>query len=532
MSAEIYHTKVYQVIIKSNQITVEEYCMRDIMKKAEKRVMIFISCTIIFLILMQHHYVDMYFDDYGYASLSYAGYKNHAGMSYGLVDIFQFLKAHYFNWGGRILYFFFEILIFRLGGLPLMQVIQAAIIILIGVVSGRIVSLVTKANPYKCVALAMVLYGTIHIKTLRDGVYWYSASVLYVWPLLPLFGSIYLYLHNETKVSGVKKAACILLTFFAAFSQEQIAVLDIVIYICIIFFRRMEKDGKIPKYLYGVSISAFSGGILTIFAPGNAVRAGSEMYDEFYSKGILFRTVNNIGYIINDNVGLYNCVFVFFLTIFCGTAAALYMKNRVMAVTTTVFAVLLLTGMFIPVPKEIGVIIGGLWLAIFIPALALYYFKRKYYLFLSLLIAGICTQIMMIVSPAIPLRLHTMFEFILHILMAECIVYLYRKSRKTKKGKVALRVGMIVLTLYSICNMAYVITGYKNNYEINQRNSHELIQAAKACEDGQTVEEVVLYKLKNDTFAQMMPYQEGYHYIEVWMKNYYELPADTKFEWK
>ena len=102
---------------------------------------------------------------------------------------------------------------------------QAVIIVLIGVLSGKIVSSLTKANPYKCVALTMILYGTIHIKSLRDGVYWYSASVLYVWPMLPFLGSIFLYLCNEEKETGTKKAACILLTFLAAFSQEQIAVL-------------------------------------------------------------------------------------------------------------------------------------------------------------------------------------------------------------------------------------------------------------------------------------------------------------------
>lgn len=124
-------------------------------------------------ILQQHHYVTIYFDDYGYASLSYAGFENNAGMSYGLDEIFQFLKAYYLNWGGRVLYFFFEIIIFRLGGLPLMQVVQAVIIVLIVIISGKIVSFTTKSSPYKCIALELVLrnhYELINAgKEYKDG---------------------------------------------------------------------------------------------------------------------------------------------------------------------------------------------------------------------------------------------------------------------------------------------------------------------------------------------------------------------------
>ncbi len=67
------------------------------------------------LIFWQHHYVYMYFDDYGYASLSYIAFDNPLGMAYGISEIFHFLQEHYLHWGGRVVYFFFEIIIFRIG---------------------------------------------------------------------------------------------------------------------------------------------------------------------------------------------------------------------------------------------------------------------------------------------------------------------------------------------------------------------------------------------------------------------------------
>ena len=112
--------------------------------------------------------------------------------------------------------------------------------------------------------------------------------------------------------------------------------------------------------------------------------------------------------------------------LFRSSAAAIYFRCRAVAVITVVFSLCLGIEAVLPVPKETGVIIGGLWLVVFIPTLALFYFKRKNFCLLSLLLSGLCTQAVMVASPAIPLRLHTMFEFVLHILLAECIVYLYR----------------------------------------------------------------------------------------------------------
>lgn len=507
------------------------------MRITEKGKMIFISCIMALLILIQHRYVYMYFDDYGYASLSYAGFDNHAGMSYGLADIFQFLKAHYFNWGGRILYFFFEIILFRIGGLPIMQLTQAAIIILIAVIAGKMLALMTQANSYKCVALTLILFGLVQLKTLRDGVYWYSASVLYIWPLLPFIGSIYLCLHNEKKETVCKKILCIILVFLAAFSQEQISILTIVFYILLTLSYFADRK-KIPYYLYGVCISAIVGGILTILAPGNFVRAKAGIYAEFYEKNIWSRTINNIGYIINDNAGLYNSIVIFFLTVFCGAAIALYLKSKVMAIITTIFIALLMIERLIPVSKEIGVIVGGVWLIIFVLALTVYYYRKKNFCFLALLAAGVCTQIMMIVSPAIPLRLHIMFESVLLLVLAECIIYLYKEvnaesSREGyvhKKRTIRLFIAIAIMTIYSIYNMTNIISGYKSNDAINRQN-HKILCSVKNQEETEMIEKIVLYQLKNDIYAQSMPYQEEYAFIEEWMRKYYKLPDGVKLEW-
>ena len=490
------------------------------------------------LIFWQHHYVYMYFDDYGYASLSYIAFDNPLGMAYGISEIFHFLQEHYLHWGGRVVYFFFEIIIFRIGGLKLMQAVQSVIIIAICILSGKIVAEVTDEDSCKCVSLSMIVYGLFQLKTLKDGIYWYTASVLYTWPMLPLFGSIYVYLMDKKRESKLKKILCIILVFLAAASQEQIAVLTIVFYLLLFLFEHLGqrhqagKKSSIIWYIGGICISACAGGAVILLAPGNIERAHSELYQGFYSKNFLARTIVNIGWIINGNVGFHNWVFVFVLTVFCGAAAAICFESRKIITAMFVFILCFLIIPFTPIPKELGLITGTVWIAVFCPVFLLYYIRRKEYFLLILLIAGICSQAMMAVSPAIPLRIHTMFEFILHILLVDCIVWLERAVNSDIKKSIMLKRSILMLILYAVCNFMVVMAGYKSNYAIHRNNNQALIQARNKIQAGETVDEVLLYRLRNDSYANMMPYQEGFAYIEQWMKKYYEIPHEVEFRYK
>lgn len=81
----------------------EGFGMKD--KNKLKKIAFMIGAIFSCLIIIQHQYVVMSFDDYGYASLTYGWTGNTEGMDYTIKNIFQFLKWHYLNHGGRILYF-------------------------------------------------------------------------------------------------------------------------------------------------------------------------------------------------------------------------------------------------------------------------------------------------------------------------------------------------------------------------------------------------------------------------------------------
>ena len=105
-----------------------------------------------------------------------------------------------------------------------------------------------------------------------------------------------------------------------------------------------------------------------------------------------------------------------------------------------------------------------------------------------------------------------MFDFIRHIMFTIC-----ERQR---------------LLVYALCNFCSFIGGYRRNDEINKINHYKLAEIGKSYKEGLNIEEVELYKLYDDRYETNMPYQEGFEYIEYWMKNYYELPREIRFYWR
>lgn len=515
--------------------------MKEKQKSILEKMSFIIGALFVCLIMIQHRYVFICFDDYGYASLTYGWRENTAGMDYGMKEIFQFLKWHYLNHGGRILYFFFEIISFKIGGTTLIQIIQAIIVIMIGILSGKIVAASIKCEEWQSVSLCLILYGTFCLRSVRDSVYWYSASALYVWPLLPFLGCIWCAVLLKKKETNLRKGLFVLLAFMAAFSQEQISVLMIVwITMFILFVGREQKtlNGKIhiPIYLGLAGIAALFGGVITIMAPGNFVRAGT--CDEYYSKKFLIRTIENAGKIVNCNIGYWNWIFVLIMTIVFGTAAAIFFKKRKIVVLMFAFAGYFILEHFMPWRMQTAVLIFGVavrfvWALCFFGILFIYYYKRKNYLLLSILAAGICSQGAMLVSPTIYTRCHTMMEFIFHLMLAECIISIGDAvfKKQNKRSTIGYYFCAGLLCLYALCNFCSIIGGYKRNGDIITINHDRLIKTAKSIESGYDIEKVELYKLYDDNYATNMPYQDGFDYIEGWMKNYYELPYEVRFVW-
>ena len=66
--------------------------------------------------------------------------------------------------------------------------------------------------------------------------------------------------------------------------------------------------------------------------------------------------------------------------------------------------------------------------------------------------------------------------------------------------------------------------GYYKNADTNRNNDILLKETSKKIKDGKNIEEVTLTKLPDIVYASDQPYLEGWEYIYVWIKEYYDLP--------
>lgn len=166
------------------------------MKNNLKKILPFIvTYFIIFIILLiQHNVVHMYYDDFGNASLSYATtIDNVVKTNFTFKQLIDEAIFTYFNFGGRILYGIIVTLLLKNGIKPFM-ITQVFVIIGIFYMISSIVTKITKKKSIIYPILCMILYMLFDISFLRHGIYWASASILYLWPLLPFLTLINYYL--------------------------------------------------------------------------------------------------------------------------------------------------------------------------------------------------------------------------------------------------------------------------------------------------------------------------------------------------
>ena len=129
-------------------------------------------------LLLQFSKVFVYYDDFGYLSLSY-GYnvKEVVGSDYSLSQAVRYIGHHYYDTNGRLLCMFLYLLLYLAGGLKLVQVFTATSVLAVAGLSyalamrglrqkGRI----SGAAAVMTAAFICLLYGFIGILVLRMGV--------------------------------------------------------------------------------------------------------------------------------------------------------------------------------------------------------------------------------------------------------------------------------------------------------------------------------------------------------------------------
>jgi len=514
--------------------------MKKIWHEHWKELLIF-GAFLLYL-LIQHSFVFLYHDDYGYLSLSYAVNLPVSGTNFHFWDIIHYLSLHYLGWGGRVLGFFYEIFFLHLG-FSVYRVIQSFLIFGIFVLLYLLGTEQTKQRNWKLALFAVACYGTFSIMQLRQGIYWFTASCLYVWPMCFFFLFVYLYQKRDSIVFTKRfqqilyDIGCGILLFLATFSQEQIAAL-VLGYIGIITLTRKFQNKKFERrdvIMCLVSLVAF---VILMSAPGNQIRMEHPTSADFYSLSLYGKIRQNIPSIINGIFGGYYKYFtgLFFLAVLYCVYDNIKLKKGSLWLNWLSFGLIIFmilgqlffsNSYFDTLTALLGdhLLILSVLMVIHLGfigySIICYLVNYKEWNLIYLVIGAIFSQGVMLVAPYYTGRCAIPFNFVSFLLFIQIV------SNIQKKYHISFLGFIIPFAILMSFNMGHILYGYYQNVEANVQNDEILKSSSALIQQGVEIPVIYLHKMADITYSGEQPYTEGNDYVRVWILEYYDLPMDT-----
>lgn len=492
---------------------------------------------IIFILLaFQHSVISMYFDDYGNASLSYSYWvSNVDGTNYTISQLLEWAGHIYNNWGGRILYAIVFIIPLLKHGIKAYMFVQTFVITGIIFFMYKIIKYYSKKQKYISIVpiILLILYTCIDLSYLRHGIYWASASVLYVWPLLPFMALLYYYVvlcdkqKNNIKFNKVISSLIIIfLSFLTTFSQEQIGVGLIgfvILYIIFHHFKEIKKYLVIDLPLLITTVISY---LFLFMAPGNWVRMETNKE---------FAKLSFIGKINYNYSGILKNIFLdkmkIFMYILC--LLLIYMiykifrniksKNKYFLIVPSIISIiqiLLMRYNYIFFNDIVFNITSTLWLLSFFIISIMYFKNNKVIEFTSFEVAAIGTIFCLLLSPTIGGRTGIPYIFFIILIITKLLIDVLNDN---KFFKIICSLLIIYLTIRGGKNYINTYFGYSNNHAIMELNDQIL--------SSYNNEDIIkLYKVKNSVYGSTQSYEEPS--MDFWIKEYYNIPQKVKFEWE
>lgn len=499
---------------------------------------VLLSFVIIFILLLaQHMNISMYFDDFGNASLSYSYWTpDVAGTNYSFSQLIEWATNIYQGWGGRVLYAIVFIIPLLRHSITAYMLVQTFVITGIIYFIYKIIKTYTKKNTDFIPIGIFVLYLLIDMFYLRHGIYWASASVLYVWPLLPLTMLIYFYRKNSEKIKNNEKVnlitnlpLMILLTFFATFSQEQVGIAVIaflISYVCFDHLKDIKKFLKIDLPLIMLSIASY---LFLFLAPGNWLRMDTNI--EFANMNFFEKIAHNYPDILKsifvDKMNIFIAILtigMFYITI--KLFMDKYKKNKKYLYLLLIIPFLILFGLLTFKTSSDStdiqfILFGTIWLISMFVVSIVYFLDKKQISFCAIEISAVSSIFCLLMSPVVGGRTCLPFIFMLFIVIGIIFMDIF------KSKYIIIRILCIILfgLLFVIGIKKYSINynGYADNKPINDLNFNTL-----ESYDGKE-NTIKLYKVKDSWFGSTKSYEEPS--MDFWIKEYFDIPQEVTFEW-
>ena len=542
------------------------------MKRYMKYAYLAVFAAFYVFLLMQFGNVFIYYDDYGYLSLSYGTHIHVAGSEYSFSELLAFMKGHYFNSNGRLLYMFLYCFVHMLGGIRGVQVFMAtavlAVVILLFFIVKRMLEGRLEAaeedkrscreedeihgtlGPVALAALAAflcLLYGTLGIMVQRMGTYWYAASFIYVVPAITfLVFALYFYrtvfLPKGEKPGVLRMCLCIVLGFLAAWSQEQWFVTT-VSFVIICLGIKLWRDRRLELYEILTFLVCGAGGLIIIFSPAVSSRMNSAGNAEFAALSFLGKLGKNIPLLMNlffSGENIRYLMFFFPMMIFMGCMTAA--KDRKLlplhlgfsAVSAAVFAGILLKQKFhVFAPGAYSALTANLlllYIAFCFAEVILFYRAEKQPFGSIVFAAAVLSVGSAVIVPEVPLRIFYPFLYLSWLLFA----YMYGRILLTEVNRIPVSAvcTLAFLAMVSIPNLKSIYTGYRINYQVLMYDDAVFRESAEAIRQGADMETIEVYELPDLLCKNEVVYDENFSFMIAWMRQYYDLPEYVEFEYR
>lgn len=500
--------------------------------KWRNRTVICVFILLFILLVIQHSFLGLYYDDYGNASLSY-GYDSSAipGTNYTLNDLVNWSKYTYENWGGRILYALMLIPLTKYG--PGLYWIVQSFVITLMFASFWFLSRQYKENREAGVSglvLAILVFFSMAGDISRYGIYWASASVLYLWPVLffALCALSYEKACAEYELNGkVKEYSWLLMLFLipmVTLSQEQLGFAFVVWAAGQLILRIVQKKvNKLDIFLVIWSIITYG---LFLSAPGNWKRLAVQ--GEGASASLIERIFQNVPNLLDT---LLDKDLIYFNVLFAVTGLAMvFLLKKVKPYFRIACAAVCLAQtvlVLIPGVTVLDHIVFGVFVLAMLFLLLQYYDTPQKKRLIPLWISAVASVGFLLVSPTFPMRVVIPYVCIFTLLEANVAGNFVQSVPYEGLGRKAIAAAAAIALLIPPIYMARLnYLGYRNNDYINQYNDSVL----RNYQEGQN--HLFLISYGDPHFRAQMPSDIGYADVGYWMKEYYNIPQDVILVWK
>lgn len=245
--------------------------MNVINEKNSKYIIGVIWCLFFIFLLMQYHQVYLYYDDFGYCSLSYGYDAGIDGTDMNVKSMIDFLVQSYSHINGRIFTNLMLVVAAGLGNLTFMRIFLPISILMIYVLIYKMI--ITKdVNVKNRIILTIFLcfsYGMFGMNVCKEGFYWFAAAFGYVVPV-----AFFLYFVRLYRGTTCKWALPIL-AFILCISSEQMIVMTVV-YIFINIILDIYSKIKIKKIYLITFFVAIASAAIMVGSPASRSRMTSE----------------------------------------------------------------------------------------------------------------------------------------------------------------------------------------------------------------------------------------------------------------